>query len=137
MKYHDRDCVCISLIIPKSLTRTNIIIRIIGLTSYCNNVKRAPIFCYFQAIRTLPGDELLVENGTVFNVSYSVIFAWTFPPYRRRGLASRLLFHLRVQLAGPGEEPIGFNQIAFSDPSPDLHRFVKGLTESETYLVAI
>lgn len=90
-----------------------------------------------KAIRTLPGDELLVENGTVFNVSYSVIFAWTFPPYRRRGLASRLLFHLRVQLAGPGEEPIGFNQIAFSDPSPDLHRFVKGLTESETYLVAI
>ncbi|OQR72443.1 N-acetyltransferase ESCO1-like, partial [Tropilaelaps mercedesae] len=90
-----------------------------------------------KAIRTVPGEELLVENNATVDVRYSVMFVWTFPPYRRRGLASRLLFHLRVQLAGPGNEPLTFDEIAFSDPTPDLHKFVRALTESETYLVAV
>ncbi|XP_018496090.1 N-acetyltransferase ESCO2 [Galendromus occidentalis] len=88
-----------------------------------------------RAQRTLPGQGLLIDSEKYYPARRSIFFVWTVPNSRRKGLAALLLYRMRAFLADTGCDPLSFDEIAFADLTPDLHKFVIALSGKDTVLV--
>ena len=77
----------------------------------------------------------MIDTENLHPVQQSIVFIWTLPEFRQKGLAALLLFKMRAFLAGPANEPLSFDEIAFADLTPDLYRFVTALSQRDTVFV--